>query len=58
MDEKTYLVCLKPPSLALQQVVAAKAEIYGEHLVFVHSNGTLAAVFLMELVQSWNELSD
>jgi hypothetical protein len=58
MDEKTYLVCLKPPSLALQQVVAAKAEIYGDHLVFVHSDGKLAAVFLMELVQSCNELSD
>jgi hypothetical protein len=58
MDEKTYLVCLKPPSLALQQVVAAKTEIYGEHLIFVHANGTLAAVFLMELVQSWNEIPD
>jgi hypothetical protein len=58
MDEMTYLVCLKPASLALQQVVAAKAKIYGEHLVFVHSNGKLAAMFLMELVQSWNELSD
>jgi hypothetical protein len=58
MDEKTYLVCLKPPSFALQQVVAAKVDIYGEHLIFVHLNGTVAAVFLLELVQSWNELSN
>jgi hypothetical protein len=58
MAEKTYLVRLKPPSLALQQVVAAKAEIQEEHLVFVNSDGKLTALFLMELVESWNVLAD
>jgi hypothetical protein len=58
MVDKTYLVCLKPPSLALQHVDASRFEIHGEHLVFVDSEGKLAALFLMELVQSWNVLSD
>src|ERR1700678_3967173 len=38
------LVRLKPPSLALQRVVAAQAEIQEEHLVFVSSDGKLAAL--------------
>ena len=58
MTEKTYLVRLKAPSLALQQVTASRFEIHGEHLVFVDSQGNLAALFLMELVESWNVLKD
>jgi hypothetical protein len=58
MAEKTYLVRLKPPSLALQHVSASRFEIQGEHLAFVDSRGKLAALFLMELVESWNELQD
>jgi len=58
MTQKTYLVRLKPPNLSLQQVVAVKAEIQDEHLVFLNSDGNLAALFLIELVESWNELSD
>ena len=58
MAEKTYLVRLKPPSLALQQVVAAKAEIQEDHLVFINSDGKLAALFLMEIVEGWNVLAD
>jgi hypothetical protein len=46
------------PGLALQHVDASRFEIHGEHLVFVDSEGKLAALFLMELVQSWNVLSD
>lgn len=47
-----------PPSLALQQVVAAKAEIQEDHLVFVKSDGKLAALFLMEIAEGWNVLAD
>jgi hypothetical protein len=32
----------------------ARAEIRGEHLVFLNSDGTLAALFPMEIVESWN----
>jgi hypothetical protein len=58
MADKTYLVRLKHPSEVLQRVAASRFEINGEHLVFVDSEGKLAALFLMELVQSWNVLSD
>jgi hypothetical protein len=54
---KTYLVRLKPPSEAIQRVAASRFAIHHEHLVFVDSEGNLAALFLMELVQSWNVVS-
>jgi hypothetical protein len=58
MPDKTFLVRLKSLSLAFQQVIAGKSEIQEEHLVFVKSDGKLAALFLMELVQSWNVLEE
>jgi hypothetical protein len=58
MPEKTYLVRLKVSRAAFQQVKAVRAEIHGDHLVFVNSDGKLAALFLMEIVESWNEISD
>jgi hypothetical protein len=57
MAEQTYLVEFKPPSQAIQQVIAVTAEIHGDHLVFLNSEGKLAAVFLMEMVESWTLLS-
>jgi hypothetical protein len=57
MPDKTYLVRLKPPSLALHQVVASKAEIQEENLVFLTSDGKVAGVFPMERVEGWNDIS-
>jgi hypothetical protein len=31
-------------------------EFYGEHLAFLNAEGKLAALFLMEIVESWNEI--
>jgi hypothetical protein len=56
MAEQTYLVEFKPPSQAIQQVIAVTAEIHGDHLVFLNSEGKLAALFLMEMVESWTLL--
>jgi hypothetical protein len=56
--DKTYLVQIKAPSFALQHVTAVSGEMYGEHLVFLNSDGKLAALFLMEIVESWNVLND
>jgi len=36
-------------------VIAASAEIHGEHLVFLRSDGSLAALFVMEIVENWHE---
>jgi hypothetical protein len=57
MADKTYLVRLKSPGLGPQRVVAAKAEIQEDHLVFVKSDGKLAALFLLEIVECWSLLA-
>jgi hypothetical protein len=53
--DKTYLVRLKPRELGLHVVVAASAEIHGEHIVLLNSDGKLAALFLLEIVENWTE---
>jgi hypothetical protein len=58
MADKTYLVRLKPAGLGPHSVVAAKVEIQEEHLVFIDSDGKLAAIFLMETVEGWNVVLD
>ena len=55
MAEKTYLVRFKPGGGPSQLVMAASAEIQDEHLVLLDTNGKLAALFLMETVESWSE---
>jgi hypothetical protein len=62
MPDKAYVVKLKssakPSDLAsVQTIVASTAEIHDEHLIFCDARGELTALFLMEVVQSWNELS-
>jgi hypothetical protein len=37
-------------------VVAVRVEIHGDHLVFLTSEGELAALFMTEIVESWNVL--
>jgi hypothetical protein len=53
MVDQTYLVTLKPPSRAIKHVVASIVGFRGDHLVFVDAKGTLAALFLLDLVESW-----
>jgi hypothetical protein len=55
MADKTYLVRLKPPQRDVYWVVAASAEIQGEHLVFLNSKGKLLVLILLEIVESWIE---
>jgi hypothetical protein len=57
MTDKTYLVRFKSPELGNQLVIAQRAEIYDEHLVFLNSKGELAALFLLEIVESCSEHS-
>jgi hypothetical protein len=53
--DKTYLIRFKTPALRPQIVIAASAEIQGEHLILLNSRGKLAALFLLEIVESWTE---
>jgi hypothetical protein len=55
MCDKTYLIQFKRSDLAFHAVIAARAEIHGEHLVFLRSDGRVAALFVLEIVESWSE---
>jgi hypothetical protein len=37
-------------------VLAARAQIQGEHLVLLNAEGKLAALFLLEDVEDWPEV--
>jgi hypothetical protein len=54
MGGKIYLVTLR--SRATQHVVASVIGVRGDHLVFLDAQGKLAAMFLLELVESWDVL--
>jgi hypothetical protein len=55
MRDKTYLIRFKRSDLIPHLVVASSAEIHGEHLVFLHADGSLAALAVMDIVESWSE---
>jgi hypothetical protein len=54
MPNRTFLVRLRDH--AIHQVRAATVEIHGEHLAFLTAKGKLAALFLSDMVESWNEI--
>jgi hypothetical protein len=54
MPNKTFLVRLR--SNAQQHVRASTVEVHGKHLVFLTEKGKLAGAFLLDLVESWNEI--
>jgi hypothetical protein len=56
MVDQTYLVRLKPQNGAIQHVAASIVEVLGGHLVFLDAERRLAAVFLLDLVESWDVL--
>jgi hypothetical protein len=57
MIDTVFLIHFKTVDLNPQPVIAARAEVRGEHLLFLHSNGQLAAAFMLENVKSWSEVS-
>ena len=56
MADKTFIIRFKARELTSQSVIAAKAEIHADHMVLLNSTGKLAALFLLEVVESWTEL--
>jgi hypothetical protein len=56
MPAKAYLIRLRGTDLAPELVIAASVEFHGEHLVFLKSDGTLAALFVLEIVEGWSEI--
>jgi len=55
MTDKTFIVRFKARELSTQSVIAANAEIHAEHMVLLNSTGKLAALFLLEAVESWTD---
>jgi hypothetical protein len=53
LADKTYIVRFKPPQLGIQLVAASSAQIHGEHIALLNSNGQLAALLLLDIVESW-----
>jgi hypothetical protein len=58
MSDKACLVRFKPRDIGLQIVIAARAEFQGEYIALFDSKGKLAALFLMETVESWTVLGN
>jgi hypothetical protein len=56
MQNKGYLVRFKGADLPPELVIAETVELRGEHLVFLSTDGSLAALFLLETVESWSEV--
>jgi hypothetical protein len=56
MADRTYIVRFKQPEVSAQIFVASRAEIHGDHIVLLNSNGELSALLLLEFVESWNEV--
>ncbi len=54
--DKTYIVRLKPPQIGVQVVTASSAEIHEDHIALLNSKGELAALLLLEIVESWREV--
>jgi len=55
MRDRLYLIRFKGADLSSHAVIAARAEIHEEHIVFLRSDGKLAALFLLEIVAHWWE---
>jgi hypothetical protein len=56
MPRKTWLIRFKPSDVITEFVTASSAEIRGEHLVFLQEDGSLAALAVLESVESWSEV--
>jgi hypothetical protein len=54
MVDHSYRVSLKTQTV--HHVIASTVQLHGDHLVFLNSKGQLAALFLKDLVRSWNML--
>ena len=56
MADTVYLVRYKAGDQPPEVVIAETIEFHGEHLVFLRSDGSLAALFVLEIIESWAEV--
>jgi hypothetical protein len=55
MSDRAYLIRFKETTFPPDLVIAVNVEFHGEHLIFLRSDGSLAALFTLEIVDSWSE---
>jgi hypothetical protein len=55
MTDKRYSVRIRAPEQSTYTLIAASAEIHGEHLVFLNAEGQPLFLFLLDIVESWSE---
>jgi hypothetical protein len=58
MCDRTFVVKRKTGGADFFCISANRTEIHDEHLILLNSRGKLAALFLMQAVESWIELPD
>jgi hypothetical protein len=56
MSDRAYLIRFKETKFPPDLIVAVNVELHGEHVAFLRSDGTLAALLMLEIVDSWSEL--
>jgi hypothetical protein len=57
MPDKAYLIRFKGPDpIPPELMIAAKIEFHGEHLIFLRSDGSPAALLVLENVESWDDI--
>jgi hypothetical protein len=56
MAATAYLVRFKGGDPPPELVIAETIEFHGEHVVFLRSDGSLAALFVSEIVEDWLEI--
>jgi hypothetical protein len=57
MPHTTFLIEFRAPDLGALCVSAARAEVRGDHLLLLNSDGQLAEAFMLEDVKGWSEVS-
>lgn len=54
--QKVFVLRFRSLNMKPQTFEAATAVIHGEHLVLLNAQGKLVALFLLRIVESWNEI--
>jgi hypothetical protein len=55
MADRKFLIRFRSPELNDQHVLASRAQIEGDRLILFNAQGKLAALFSLDIVESWNE---
>jgi hypothetical protein len=56
MADRAYVVRFKEADLPPELVIAETVEFHGEQLAFLRSDGSLAALIVLE-IESWSEVN-